>query len=47
MDLTQEQLDRLEEAMRGLEELDPAEVPRPAADLAAVLASILEESESS
>ncbi|MGH8873404.1 MAG: hypothetical protein ACRDWS_15695 [Acidimicrobiia bacterium] len=47
MDLTEEQIERLEAALTRLEELDPAEVPEPAADLANLLASILEESEPS
>jgi hypothetical protein len=47
MDLTQEQIDRLEAALARLEELDPAELPEPAAELAVLLSSILEESEPS
>lgn len=47
MDLTQEQIDKLEAALARLEELDPAELPEPAAELAALLSSILEESEPS
>jgi hypothetical protein len=45
MDLTQDQIDKLEAALARLEELDPAEVPEPAAELAEILGSILEESE--
>jgi hypothetical protein len=45
MDLTQEQIDRLEAALARLGELDPAEVPEPAAELADLLGAILEESE--
>jgi hypothetical protein len=45
MDLTQEQIDRLEAALARLEELDPADVPEPAAELADLLGAILEESE--
>jgi hypothetical protein len=45
MDLTQEQIDRLEAALVRLGELDPAEVPEPAAELADLLGAILEESE--
>lgn len=45
MDLTQDQIDKLEAALARLEELDPAEVPEPAAELADLLGSILEESE--
>jgi hypothetical protein len=45
MDLTEDQIDKLEAALARLEELDPAEVPEPAAELAELLGSILEESE--
>jgi hypothetical protein len=45
MDLTQDQIDKLEAALTRLEELDPAELPEPAAELAELLGSILEESE--
>jgi hypothetical protein len=45
MDLTQELIEKLEAALARLEELDPADVPEPAAELAALLGSILEESE--
>jgi hypothetical protein len=45
MDLTQDQIDKLEAALARLEELDPAEEPEPAAELAEILGSILEESE--
>jgi hypothetical protein len=45
MDLTQEQIDRLEAALARLEELDPADVPEPAAELADLLGAILEDSE--
>jgi hypothetical protein len=31
MDLTQDQIDKLEAALARLKELDPAEVPEPAA----------------
>ena len=44
MDLTQEQIEKLEEALARLEELDPAELPEPAAELANLLGSILEDS---
>ena len=47
MDLTQEQIEKLEAALARLEELDPAELPEPAAELASLLGSILEESEPS
>jgi hypothetical protein len=46
MDLTQEQIERLEAVLARLEELDPAEVPEPAAELAELLGTILEDSES-
>lgn len=47
MDLTQEQIDKLEAALARLEELDPADLPEPAAELANLLGSILDESGSS
>lgn len=47
MDLTPEQIEKLEAALTRLEELDPAEVPEPAAELANLLGAILEESEPS
>lgn len=47
MDLTEEQIEKLEAALARLEELDPAEVPEPAAELANLLSSLLEESETS
>jgi hypothetical protein len=47
MDLTQEQIEKLEAALARLEELDPAELPEPAAELANLLGSILEDSEPS
>jgi hypothetical protein len=47
MDLTQEQIDKLEAALRRLEELDPSELPEPASELANLLSSILDESEAS
>lgn len=47
MDLTDDQIEKLEEALARLGELDPAELPEPAAELASLLGSILEESEPS
>ena len=47
MDLSPEQIERLEAALARLEELDPSELPEPAADLADLLSSILDESDSS
>ena len=47
MDITEEQIEKLEAVLSRLEELDPADVPGPAAELAALLGSILEESEPS
>ena len=47
MDLTEDQIEKLESALARLEELDPAELPEPAAELASLLGSILEESEPS
>jgi hypothetical protein len=45
MDLTQEQIDQIEAVLTRLAELDPAELPEPAAELASLLSSILEEQE--
>ncbi len=47
MDLNQEQIDKLEAALARLDALDPADLPEPAAELAALLGSILEELEAS
>jgi hypothetical protein len=47
MELSQDQVEKLEAALTRLEELDPAELPEPAAELANLLGSILEESEPS
>lgn len=44
MDLTPEQIEKLEYALARLEELDPADLPEPAAELANLLGSILEDS---
>ena len=45
MDLTQDQVDQLEAVLARLAEIDPAELPKPAAELASLLGSILEEQE--
>ena len=45
MDLTQDQIDQLEAVLARLAEIDPAELPEPAAELASLLGSILEEQE--
>jgi hypothetical protein len=45
MDINPEQIEKLEAALARLEELDPADVPEPAAELANLLSSMLEESE--
>jgi hypothetical protein len=47
MDLSPEQIERLEAALARLEALDPSELPEPAAELADLLSSILDESDSS
>jgi hypothetical protein len=46
MDLTQDQIDQIEAILSRLAEVDPAELPEPAAELANLLGSILEEEES-
>jgi hypothetical protein len=45
MDITESQITELEEALRRLEELDPADLPGPAAELADLLSRILDETE--
>jgi hypothetical protein len=45
MDLTPDQIDQLEAVLARLAEVDPAELPKPAAELANLLGSILEEQE--
>ncbi len=47
MELSQEQIDRLEAALARLADLDPSDLPEPAAELADLLGAILEEEESS
>jgi len=47
MDVSQEQVEKLEAALARLQELDPADLPEPAAELASLLGAILEESEPS
>lgn len=45
MDLSPEQIAAIEEKLALLIELDPAELPAPAAELADLLGRVLEESE--
>lgn len=45
MDLTPEQVRQIEEKLDELRRLDPAELPEPAAELAAILSGLLEETE--
>lgn len=47
MDLTQDQIEQIENALAQLEALDPAELPEPAANLASLLSAILEETDKS
>lgn len=47
MELSPEHIARIETALDRLRELDPAELPEPAAELAALLGAILEEQETS
>ena len=46
MNLNQSQIDDLEAALERLEDVDPATLPEPAAELADLLGRILEELES-
>jgi hypothetical protein len=45
MDLSPEQITEINQAIEKLETLDPADIPEPAADLVALLNSILEETD--
>ncbi len=45
MDLTDAQIEELEHALQQLEQLDPASLPGPAAELADLLSRILDELE--
>lgn len=45
MDLSPQQIEAIEEKLNQLSDLDPAELPAPAAELASMLGDILEESE--
>lgn len=45
MDLTPDQVSQIEEALKKLEEMDPAALPEPAAQLAELLGEILESTE--
>ena len=45
MDLTAEQVAKIEDALEKLEQLDPADLPGPAAELAELLGEILESTE--
>lgn len=45
MDLSDSQISELEAALTLLDELDPADLPEPAARLASLLNSILEQAE--
>ena len=47
MEISQSQLEAIESALREMETLDPAELPEPAAQLADLLGSILEDQEQS
>lgn len=45
MDLTSQQLEEIEDKLAELEQLDPADLPEPAAELVAMLSRILDESD--
>lgn len=47
MDLSQSQIEEIESALRRLEEVDPADLPEPAAELADLLSRLLDGMESS
>lgn len=46
MDLNESQIAELEAALQRLEDLDPAELPEPASELAELLGRILDDMES-
>lgn len=45
MDISQEQVDRLEALLGQLAEVDPADLPEPASELARILGEILDQTE--
>jgi hypothetical protein len=47
MDLSQSQVEEIEQALQRLEEVDPADLPEPAAELADLLSRLLDGMESS
>ena len=47
MDLSQSQIEDIEAALEKLDQLDPAQLPAPATELASLLADILEDLETS
>ncbi len=47
MDLSESQIEEIEAALEKLEQLDPAQLPTPATELASLLADILEDLEKS
>lgn len=47
MELSQSQVDEIERALQRLEEVDPAGLPQPAAELADLLSRLLDGMESS
>ena len=47
MDLSEAQISQIEELLARLDAIDPAELPEPAAELASLLSSLLEATETS
>lgn len=47
MELSQSQIEEIESALQRLEEVDPADLPEPAAELADLLSRLLDGMESS
>lgn len=45
MELSPDQISEINEALERLQTLDPADLPEPAADLAALLSTLLAETE--
>ena len=47
MNLSEAQISQIEELLARLDAIDPAELPEPAAELASLLSSLLEDTETS
>lgn len=45
MELTPDQIEEIEEKLEQLSQIDPADLPEPASELAAILGRLLDETE--